>query len=407
MSRLWLVARNTYQREVLKKGFIVALLSVPAVVALTFGLVYVAVELGQDRRPAGYVDHAGILTTPLPAQPGQDDAIAMIPFASEDAAQQALLADDIQAYYVVASDFRQSRRVEVVSKSGSSGESAARFHDFVRLNLLAGEPADITKRIVEGFSVTIRGPAGGREFSTDAGLNEVAPLFIVLFMAMGFMMLMALNPGQPMLAVVEEKENRTMEVMVTSISPGTLIAGKVVGTVAIAGTLVAGWVGLIAAGALLAVRVLRLPGLEGVHVAPSSILGPACLYVPLYVVLAALMTAVGATVVEAREAQQTSFIFIFPLLIPFYVLQLIIEHSDGALAVLLTLFPLSAPTILPLRMYIQPVPAWQAGLSVALLLLSAVGAVWLAGRVFRLGMLRYGQRLGWAEVIGSMKGGRR
>jgi ABC-2 type transport system permease protein len=118
------------------------------------------------------------------------------------------------------------------------------------------------------------------------------------------------------------------------------------------------------------------------------------------------MTAVGSTVVEAREAQQTSFLFIVPLMIPFYVLEPIMRHPDGLLAVILSLFPLSAPAILPIRMYIQPVPGWQVGSSVLLLILSAVGAIWLAGRAFRLGMLRYGQRLTWREVLGQ-SGGRR
>jgi ABC-2 type transport system permease protein len=257
MTRLWLVAANTYTRQVLKKGFIAALLSVPAIVALTFGLIYFSVEMRGDRRPVGYVDNAAFLVKPLPSKEEPDrQAIAMIPFATTDAAHRALLADDIQAYYVLPADYRQTRQVEVVSRKASSGASAAQFHDFVRLNVLANEPADISRRILEGPSVVIRGPSGGREFSASSTLADVAPLLIIVFMAMGFMMLIGLNPGQPMLAVAEEKENHTMELMVTSISPNTLIAGKVAGTVAIAATLVAGWVALIAAIVLLAVRVL-------------------------------------------------------------------------------------------------------------------------------------------------------
>jgi ABC-2 type transport system permease protein len=152
------------------------------------------------------------------------------------------------------------------------------------------------------------------------------------------------------------------------------------------------------------VRLLHVSWLQGVHLTPSTIIFPASLYIPLYVVIAALMTAVGSTVVEAREAQQLSFIFIVPLILPFYLLQPVMENPDGALAVFLSLFPLSAPTVLPIRVYSTLVPAWQIALSAVLLLLSAAGAIWLAGRAFRLGMLRVGQRLTWREIAGVAGG---
>jgi ABC-2 type transport system permease protein len=405
MSRLWLIAANTYSRQVLQKGFLASLLSVPLIVVLTIGLVYFMAEMQEDRRPVGYVDNAAILVKALTPAQGTDDApIAMIPFATTDAARKALVADDIQAYYVLPADYRQTGQVEVVYKKSSGGAAAAQFQNFVRFNLLADEPEAVALRIAAGVSVTIRRPDDAREYPDSASLADVAPIFVILFMALGFIMLIGLNPGQPMLAVAEEKENRTMEMMVTSVSPNTLIAGKVVGTVAIAGTLAGGWVALIVATVVLAVRVLNVSWLQGIHLAPSAILFPASLYVPLYVVLAALMTAVGSTVVDSHEAQQLSFIFIVPLMLPFYVLQPVMEDSNGLLAIILSLFPLSAPTVLPLRAYIQPVPAWQIGLSVILLILSALGAIWLAGRAFHLGMLRYGQRLSWREVLGRTGG---
>jgi ABC-2 type transport system permease protein len=398
MSRVRLVANNTYRQAVMQKGFIAALLSVPLIVTATLGLVYFMVEMRQDRRPVGYVDNAAVLVQPLP--PDQN-GVSLIAFASTEAAHKALMADDIQAYYVVPADYRQTLQVEVVSKKGAGGAAAADFQDLVRANLLAGQPPDISQRILLGTDLIVRRPDGGREFADSASVGDVAPLFVFIFMAMAFMMVVGLNPGQPMLAVAQEKENRTMEIVVTSISPDALMAGKVIGSVAIAGTMVAGWVALIAAVAFAAVRILHISALQDLSLSPADVLFPLALYVPLYVMICALMVAVGATVVEPREGQQLSFVFMVPLMLPLYVLGLIIENPGSLVSVILGLFPVSAPVVLPLRVFLQPVPTWQIGLSVMLLVLSALSAIWFAGRTYRVGMLRYGQRLDWRAILSA------
>ncbi len=398
MSRLRLVAVNTYARQVFQKGFLASLLIVPTMVVLILGLLYL-VETRDDRRPVGYVDNAGVLTKPLPPLSDEGDKlINLVPYATTDAARSALKAGHIQAYYVVPTDYRETGQVELIYAS-SPDAGASEFRSLVRYNLLRGEPDPETLRIVGGASVTVRQPDGRREFPASAGLADVAPIFVVLFMALGFVMLLGLNPGQPMLVVAEEKENRTMEIMVTSVAPGTLIAGKVLGAIAVAGTLVSGWLLLAAVAIVVAVRVLRVDWLQGIHLPPSTTLLPLGLYLPLYVMLAALMAGIGATVVEAREGQQLSAIFIIPMMIPFYVLELVLEHSDSPITILLSLFPLTSPTVMAMRVYSAGVPAWQIALSFVLSIVCAVGAIWLAGRAFRLGMLRYGQPLRWREVL--------
>lgn len=398
MPRLWLVAANHYARQVFKKDFLASVLMVPIMVVLTLGLLYV-LEMRDDRRPVGYVDNAGILAKPLP--PLWDESDKPVPitrFATVDVARTALESGDIQAYYVMPADYRQTGRVELIYAS-SPGAGAADFHSFVRYNLLGGEPDAETLRIVGGVAVSVRRPDGGREFPVSAGLADVMPIFAILFMALGFVMLIGLNPGQPMLAVAEEKENRTMEIMVTSISPGALVGGKVLAAIAVAATMIAGWLAFTGLAVLLGVRVLRIEWLQGIHLPLSTTLLPLGLYVPLYVMLAALMAGIGATVVEAREGQQLAAVFMIPMMIPFYVLELVLEHPDSLLTVLLSLFPLTSPTVLSMRAYSAPVPGWQIALSFALSILCAAGAVWLAGRAFRLGMLRYGQPLRWREVL--------
>jgi ABC-2 type transport system permease protein len=124
------------------------------------------------------------------------------------------------------------------------------------------------------------------------------------------------------------------------------------------------------------------------------------LFVPAFVMIAAIMVAVGATLTDVQEAQQVTSLFTLPLFIPFWFVFQIINHPNGPIAVGLSLFPFTAPIALAIRAGFTSIPAWQIGLSLGLLIISAGFAVWLAGRAFRLGMVRYGQRVAWREFLG-------
>ncbi|UCF26717.1 MAG: ABC transporter permease, partial [Chloroflexota bacterium] len=110
--------------------------------------------------------------------------------------------------------------------------------------------------------------------------------------------------------------------------------------------------------------------------------------------------AVGATLADVQEAQQVTSLFTLPLFIPFWFALTLINDPYGNLAVVLSFIPFTAPITIAIRAGFAVVPAWQIGLSLGMLILFAAIAVWFAGRAFRLGMLRYGQRVPWREFLG-------
>ena len=112
------------------------------------------------------------------------------------------------------------------------------------------------------------------------------------------------------------------------------------------------------------------------------------------------MVAVGATLTDVQEAQQVTSLFTLPLFIPFWFALTLINHPNGPIAVGLSFFPLTAPITLSIRVGFTQVPAWQLVLGISLLVFFALAALWFAGRAFRLGMLRYGQRVPWREFLG-------
>jgi ABC-2 type transport system permease protein len=407
MSKLWQVARYEYKKHVFQKRFIFAVLSMPALVALTIGTIALTAAMGDNDAPVGYVDLAGLLVDPLPApqrgsspdDPTMDELLPLIPFETEEAAREALEAKEVQAYYVVSVDYFETNQVDLVYIKRPDGSVNRQFWDFMQINRLGDLPPRIAERAVAGSNLTVRwpddAPGGGREFSQDTFLNTFIPLIV----GIAFVILIMFSSGYLMGAVAEEKENRTVEILVTSISPNRLIAGKVVGTIGVTLTQAAGWILLTIFAVWAGGQILGIALLQNLSLDVKYLAAMAAIAAPAYVMVAALLTAVGATVAEAQEAQQVSGLFMIPLMAPMWVAALILENPDSPIAIGLSLFPPTAVTTFSLRIAFAPVPTWQIVASVALTTICAMGALWLAGRAFRLGLLRYGQRLSWRRLF--------
>jgi ABC-2 type transport system permease protein len=407
MSKLWLVALYEYKRHVFKKSFILAILSVPLIIALVIGAGWLSDILTSDNTAVGYVDHAGLLADPIPApKPGSSpdehsvpDPVPLIAYPTEAVAREALELGEIQAYYVIAPDYSETNRVELVYTEPPDGDVTRQFWDFMQINRLTDLPLDIAQRAVADSNLIVRwpddSPGGGREFSQRAFLNQFLPLFA----GMAFIALLFMSSGFLMGMVVEEKENRTMEVLVTSLSPTQLIGGKIVGVVAISFTQLIAWIVLAGLTLLIGGRYLDISLIQNLSLDLRILAPMVALFFPAYVMYASLMMAMGVTVAETQEAQQMTAIFIIPTMLPLWLIKPIIEHPNGPLAVGLSLFPVTALPTFSLRLAFSQVPLWQVAASVVILALSALGALWLAARAFRLGMLRYGQRLNWRELF--------
>jgi ABC-2 type transport system permease protein len=398
MSKLWYVARHEYERNVFKKSFILALVSVPLVLGGTIGMIALMVALDNNSAPVGYVDHAGLLADPIAASVGRaEGGIEFISFPTDEDARAALESKNIQAYYVISPDYSETSRIELVYLK-EPGENVSRaFHELIRTSLLADQPSEIAQRAVGGSSVTVRSPDGRREFHGVPTLGAVLPVLL----SVAFLFLLMMSSGYLMQAVVDEKENRTMEVLATSLPPLQLIGGKVVGIVAIGLTQFAAWilVGVLAiliGGNVLSISWLQHPGLDW-----GPIMAVVAVAIPSYVLASALMFTVGSTVAQDHEGQQIGMLFFMLFMIPIYALVIIGETPDATASVVLSLLPFTSLMTVGLRSLFSVVPWWQVATSVAIQTTCAAGALWLAARAFRLGMLRYGQRLRIGEIFGK------
>jgi len=189
-----------------------------------------------------------------------------------------------------------------------------------------------------------------------------------------------------------------MEIVATSVSPEQLMAGKIIGNLSVGLTQIGAWLLVVIIGLIVLVKMVPIG--EGFTLDVGYLWLLLLVMLPAFVMIAALMALVGATATESREAQQIAGLFTLPLAVPLWFTSALLANPNSGLSVGLSLFPLTAPLALSLRAGYTNVPLWQTALSIGLLILCAVGALWLAGRAFRLGMLRYGKRLTWREIFG-------
>jgi ABC-2 type transport system permease protein len=390
---------NEYTRHVLRRRFFFAIFSIPFFILVIAAISVLSVILSTNTAPIGYVDHSKLLAHPQQAASSTAwliKPIEMIPFPDENKARSALLDHQIQAYYVLAPDYQTTSHTELYYLKEPDTSVQGEFENFLRTNILSTQPDLVAQRLSQRITFVIQSVDGKQELDTSEWYNLLLPiisgvLFIIIVFSSG---------GYLMQAVVEEKENRTMEMVITSVSPGQLMAGKIAGDIGVGLTQLLAWIGL--GSTALWIGSYFVPWMNHIQLGINYTWLLLTLF-PSFVMIAALMASVGATVTEAREAQQIIGLFSMPIWIPYWLIYPIMTNPNGPLAVGLSFFPLTAPVTLSLRLAFTEIPSWQLTLNILMLFLFAAGSLVLAGRTFRLGMLRYGKRLSWREVFSKVE----
>lgn len=396
MNKFLKVFWYEYSKHVFRKRFIFALLSIPFFIIVVMGISVGAQFITQNTDPIGYVDYSRLLANPVPVPETSGlftSPIQLLPYKDEEDARKALDAGEIQAFYVVSATYEKDGAVRLVSNDEPDWRAQDRFESFVLANLVAKQPPEISARLNEGTNIVVVASDGSRKMGQDDWYNIIIPMGAGIL----FMIIVISSGSYLQQAVVDEKENRTMEMLVTSLSPGQLMAGKTAGNLMVGITQIVIWILFILAGFLVASG--RIEWISRIHLDTKYLLIMAATLLPAFVMVGAIMAAIGATVTESREAQQISGFFSLPIFMPYWFITSIIGNPNGPLAQVLSYFPLTAPVTISLRAAFTTIPTWQLLLNILILILCAIAALWLAGRAFRLGMLSYGKRLKFKELF--------
>lgn len=393
MSKVWLVAEHQFKKEVFQRGFLLALIAMPLFLGFTVAMGWLGERMRQQDTTLGYVDKGNALGT-IPATIAE--RVILVRYDTPAAARAALEAGQIDAYYTLPPDYPQSQRTELVTMQGLDGDAAWAFHQAVRRKLLAGEPEAVAARALAGPDMAVHATSLNKTVTMGLpGLNEFLPLIVAAIFAFLVMTVAATL----MEAMAAEKQNRTIEIVVSSIAPGQMMAGKIIGVVGMALLLAASWVTILLVFAWFGANVMAWDWLQGISIDGRDLALLLMTALPTFVFMAALMVALGATVVDTREAQQLGAAAFLITFAPIYLFFVFADNPNGPLAIAFSLFPLTSVTTLAVRSMFMQVPTAQFLAAALIALVSAVVMIWLAGRLFRAYMLRYGQGLRWRPAI--------
>lgn len=403
MQKLWLVARYEYLKAVRRRSFVLATLGVPLLIVAMVGVVSVLAMRTGVEGPVGYVDQSGVLAS-VPAPPVDQTTPSVggpvfRPYPNRPAVEAALEAGDVQAAFILPPDYLRGGEVVLLyATRAPSDRVQSAFANLIRPQLVADASPEVQDRVLKGPGGLVFQTTTGRMETGESGmLRLLFPVAVALFLVIAVMA----SAGYLLQAVTEEKENRTMEIMTTSLSAEQLVVGKAVGLIAVSLTQVLVW--LLVGAVALAVAAQSVPALRAVRV-PWDFVGISLLFfLPSFVLEAGIITTVGAAVTDLRQGQQISGFLQFTFWLPFFFLGLVIGSPDSPVLVVLSLFPLTSLTTIALRWGATVIPWWQIVVAWLLVAGAALGMLMVAPRVFRRGMLRYGQHMKLGGLVEAVR----
>ncbi|TAK13891.1 MAG: ABC transporter permease [Anaerolineae bacterium] len=346
--------------------------------------------------PEGFVDEAGLIDT----IPSDIPAGQLLEFPNEAEARAALLAGDITAYTVIPPDFITRGEVRLVSPEVSpiSNSENGWMRWAVRVNLSGGDETLAARLnqplVVEQVSLAPETP------------NQDNPLSYWVPYALTFLLYMFIltSSGTLLASVANEKSNRTIEVLLLSISPKQMLTGKILG-LGVAGLLqTAIYIGV--STTLLRLAGRTSPMAAGFDFPPETLLWTVLFFVLGYLLYGSLMAAVGALVANVRDASSITIVVISPLIIALILLSLVLEEPMSPIAVGLSLFPFTAPILMVTRLAIGGIPAWQPAVAALGILAMAVVVILATARLFRAQTLLAGQPASLRIFLKAMTSGK-
>jgi ABC-2 type transport system permease protein len=407
LALVGVVARRDYVRVVRRRGFIIGTLLLPLGIAFFIGVsTFFSVSSFGDVPPSD-VTLLVVNDSTLPIQSGPFGQVVRV--VGESEAQAALAEGTASEYYRIPPTYPSSPTVERIElpPEGLSGLGTATRRDtqdqilaaVLQSALLADAqlPPQTEARVLRPIEVDARTTTG----ETVSPMAVAASFLVPFAFTLLFVMSIFITSGYLLQSVTEEKETRVVEIVLSSVPPLPLMAGKILGLGAAGLTQVAIW--LLTLVVALPLLANRLGGLGDISVSPVVIVLDLVYFVLGYLAYGAIFAAVGAIAPGNREAQQYSGFFGFVAVIPLIFSSLFLTDPTSIIVWALALFPLTTPaTMLQVLSFADEPPVAMVGLSLLSLGLFVVLGTLACARIFRATLLLYGVRPGLRQIVAAV-----
>jgi ABC-2 type transport system permease protein len=408
MRNLFLVGKHEIINTLSKRSFWLLSIMLPALILF----INVTMQLGtsgafnDDRsatRPgevpaeapsAGLVDMARIINE-LP--PGIPSSILQF-YPDEETAAVAVRQGQIEHFFILQEDYLASGEMIFVSEGIQAFNTVPdQMINYIINYNLTGDPG--LASAVTAPTALLQTTTMGSESPSfeDDPFTFIGP-FGIMFI---FFFLITMSSGFMLQSVTREKENRVVEVLLVSLNPRQLMFGKILGLSIVGLLQLFIWLG---AGLLvLSGRSQILQTMSQFQLPPDFLVWGLLYFLFGYLTYASLMAAIGALSPTAREGGQFSFFALLPMMIPMMFNYIFIHYPNEPLAVILSIFPLTAPTAMMTRMAATTVPLWQSLVGLLLLAGTAYLFISLAARFFKADNLLSGASIQWKRLVSEFE----
>jgi ABC-2 type transport system permease protein len=432
-SKIWLIIKREYKTRVQTKSFLLSTFLTPLLILGFMGFViFMTVSDNEAPKQVIVIDETGRMLYPLT----QLNATRYLPIKADQSIEQIrnlIMEDELDGYIFFDQTFLSEGTPATFVHNGSGGIT---FFESLRSDV-----RDVTRQIrlkdndVSDAVIAIfeERPAlenrrlneAGVDEQSNAFLSSIGGILIGVFIFIGLFGYGAIL----MRSVIEEKTSRIVEIITSSVKPIELMLGKLLGVCLVALTQFSLWIATYAGVTILAAPVAQffinqrmgdfqnslnavdatgtaanmpsdidLSFLEQFSIDPLFVLYFFVFFVLGFLMYSSIFAAIGAAVDSEQDSQQ----FMTPVMLPIflgYILNFrIAEAPDSTFAIVASLFPLTSPINMVTRMLVSNVPFWEVLLSILLLILSLIGMLLLAARIYRTGILMYGKKPTFKEL---------
>ncbi len=430
MRNIFLVIKREYLVRVKKKSFVIMTILGPLLFAVFYAAVIWIAVGSVELKTVQVVDESHLFTNEFKNTESLKFTYLSAPI---DSAKKGFQTSGANALVYIPKDvIKEPKSVRIYAAKNVSMELKSGIEDVIEKQIeeIKLSEAGITHKILEDSRVSVKSETISLSETGEKASSSGAATVIGGICAFLIYMSVFIYGTQVMRGITEEKTNRIVEVIISSVKPYQLMMGKIIGVALVGLTQFILWIFLTASLSSVATSFMSdkmakeaktvtemqqgmpangMPGgnvpnpVEEVMGALGSLNIPLILscflfyYLGGYLLYSALFGAVGAAVDNDADTQQFMLPITLPIIFSFVFAQFVLRDPDGSLAFWTSIIPFTSPIIMMVRIPFG-VPAWELALSMVLLVLGFMGTIWLAARIYRVGILMYGKKVTYKEL---------
>ena len=408
MHDTWLIAKREYLEQVRGKAFKITTILIPVIFAAVIAISVLAGKYSGTGERFVVASSNATLAEDVRAQLLADkeaDLHVDVLSPATDADRQQLIdkvtQKQIDGYLWLTEDGAGKTTAIYAGRAAGDFTTASRLSDALDKAILEqqltghGVSADSAATFTKGVKIKTRQVRDGKEVDSSTFGTFIAA-YVMAFLLTFTVMMYGMNVGR---SVIQEKTSRNFEVMLSTVEPRDMLAGKLIGIGAVGLTQLAIWAA--AAGIFMstALAATVMTGEYQIHISVPEIILFAVYFLLGYALYSTLFAGLAATCESEQELQHYAPLAAVPVWLSFSMITFIMSNPNSFWSVVVSLFPPCAPIAMFLRIASQFPPLWQIAVSLILLLLSVIFVIWFSSRIYRIGILMYGKRATLPEIF--------